>query len=66
MYLHFSCILITLSSLFQSTSRHTGPIASLNVTRIINEPSAAAIAYGLDKASCSGEGKTVLISVAVP
>ncbi|KAM3314170.1 hypothetical protein ACQJBY_033182 [Aegilops geniculata] len=38
-----------------------GAIAGLNVMRIINEPSAAAIAYGLDKGSRKGEGKTVLI-----
>jgi L1 cell adhesion molecule like protein len=33
-----------------------GAIAGLNVMRIINEPTAAAIAYGLDKrANCEGE-----------
>jgi heat shock protein 1/8 len=37
-----------------------GVIAGLNVTRIINEPTAAAIAYGLDKENRAGE-KIVLI-----
>ena len=45
-----------------------GTIAGLNVMRIINEPSAAALAYGLSKMSPSDEVKTVLclILVAVP
>lgn len=29
--------------------KHAGKIAGLNVVRIINEPTAAALAYGLDK-----------------
>ena len=37
----------------------TGAIAGLDVLRIINEPTAAAIAYGLD--SKSSAEKTVLI-----
>uniref|UniRef100_A0A453PT62 Heat shock cognate 70 kDa protein n=1 Tax=Aegilops tauschii subsp. strangulata TaxID=200361 RepID=A0A453PT62_AEGTS len=37
-----------------------GAIAGLNVTRIINEPSAAAIAYGLGNTSAYGGAKTVL------
>ncbi|CAL4930384.1 unnamed protein product [Urochloa decumbens] len=36
-------------------------IAGLNVTRIINEPAAAAIAYGLDKMPVSNEGRTVFV-----
>ena len=36
-------------------------IAGLNVMRIINEPTAAAIAYGLDKKATSQGEKNVLI-----
>jgi heat shock 70kDa protein 1/2/6/8 len=35
----------------RQATRDAGTIAGLNVMRIINEPTAAAIAYGLDKAS---------------
>ncbi|KAK2976858.1 hypothetical protein RJ640_009309 [Escallonia rubra] len=38
-----------------------GAITGLNVMRIINEPTAAAIAYGLDKKETSGSEKNVLI-----
>ncbi|KAI3809039.1 hypothetical protein L1987_25006 [Smallanthus sonchifolius] len=38
-----------------------GAIAGLNVMRIINEPTAAAIAYGLDKKATSSGEKNVLI-----
>ncbi|KAL5058447.1 hypothetical protein RYX36_030051, partial [Vicia faba] len=38
-----------------------GAIAGLNVLRIINEPTAAAIAYGLDKKATSVSEKNVLI-----
>jgi len=56
---------ITVPAYFNDSQRQAtkdaGTIAGLNVLRIINEPTAAAIAYGLDKkASRSGE-KTVLI-----
>lgn len=54
---------ITVPAYFNDAQRQAtkdaGVIAGLNVTRIINEPTAAAIAYGLDKKS-SGE-KNVLI-----
>ena len=33
----------------RSATKDAGTIAGLNVLRIMNEPSAAAIAYGLDK-----------------
>merc|ERR1712198_756677 len=36
-------------------------IAGLNITRIINEPTAAAIAYGLDKKAGSKGEKNILI-----
>jgi molecular chaperone DnaK (HSP70) len=38
-----------------------GVIAGLDVLRIINEPTAAAIAYGLDKKDNSGKEQNVLI-----
>merc|ERR1711897_38256 len=39
----------------------SGIIAGLNVMRIINEPTAAAIAYGLDKKATSVGEKNILI-----
>ncbi|CAN0862568.1 Heat shock 70 kDa protein [Linum grandiflorum] len=56
---------VTVPAYFNDSQRQAtkdaGSIAGLNVLRIINEPTAAAIAYGLDKkASRSGE-KNVLI-----
>lgn len=35
----------------RSGTKDAGTIAGLNVVRILNEPTAAAIAYGLDKMS---------------
>merc|ERR1712125_301963 len=53
---------ITVPAYFNDAQRQAtkdaGAIAGLNVLRIINEPTAAAIAYGLDK---KGEEKNVLI-----
>jgi len=53
---------ITVPAYFNNAQRQAtkdaGRIAGLNVLRIINEPTAAAIAYGLDKPN---EEKTVLI-----
>src|SRR5258708_39439707 len=37
----------------RSATKDAGTIAGLNVLRIINEPTAAAIAYGLDKSQDS-------------
>ena len=42
----------------RQATKDAGLIASLNVMRIINEPTAAAIAYGLDK---KGEESTILV-----
>merc|ERR1712241_697066 len=46
-------VVVTVPAYFNDTQRHAtkdaGTIAGLNVLRIINEPTAAAIAYGLDK-----------------
>ncbi|KAG5240153.1 td1TL1 protein [Salix suchowensis] len=43
------------------TTKDAGVIVGLNVMRIINEPTAAAIAYGLDKKATSVGEKNVLI-----
>lgn len=55
---------ITVPAYFNDSQRQAtkdaGKIAGLNVLRIINEPTAAAIAYGLDKNTGTGE-KNVLI-----
>uniref|UniRef100_Q7M080 DnaK-type molecular chaperone (Fragments) n=1 Tax=Cricetulus griseus TaxID=10029 RepID=Q7M080_CRIGR len=40
---------VTVPAYFNDAQRDAGTIAGLNVMRIINEPTAAAIAYGLDK-----------------
>ena len=46
-------VVITVPAYFNDSQRQAtkdaGSIAGLNVMRIINEPTAAAIAYGLDK-----------------
>lgn len=44
----------------RQATKDAGTIAGLNVVRIINEPTAAALAYGLDQAK-SGEEMNVLI-----
>jgi len=44
----------------RQATKDAGTISGLNVLRIINEPTAAAIAYGLDKNTTKGE-KNVLI-----
>ncbi|RLN41690.1 heat shock cognate 70 kDa protein-like [Panicum miliaceum] len=45
----------------RQATKDAGTIAGLNVMSIINEPAAAAIAYGLDKISSDDEERTVLI-----
>ena len=57
---------ITVPAYFNDSQRQAtkdaGVIAGLNVMRIINEPTAAAIAYGLEKKSdCAGQERNVLI-----
>jgi heat shock protein 1/8 len=44
----------------RQATKDAGSIAGLNVMRIINEPTASAIAHGLDKKG--GKGKNILIS----
>ena len=55
---------VTVPAYFQDAQRQAtkdaGTIAGLNVIRILNEPTAAAIAYGLDRQNEKGE-KNVLI-----
>jgi L1 cell adhesion molecule like protein len=56
---------VTVPAYFNDSQRQAtkdaGKIAGLNVLRIINEPTAAAIAYGLDKISDSAPEQNVLI-----
>ncbi|KAK4489761.1 hypothetical protein RD792_000398 [Penstemon davidsonii] len=56
---------VTVPAYFNDSQRQTtkdaGLIAGLNVMRIVSEPTAAAIAYGLDKKATSAGGKNVLI-----
>jgi L1 cell adhesion molecule like protein len=57
---------ITVPAYFNDAQRQAtkdaGVISGLNVLRIINEPTAAAIAYGLDKKSGTKQGeKNVLV-----
>lgn len=56
---------ITVPAYFNDSQRQAtkdaGAIAGLNVLRIINEPTAAAIAYGLDKKTAGSGERNVLI-----
>ena len=56
---------ITVPAYFNDAQRQAtkdaGAICGLNVLRIINEPTAAAIAYGLDKVGSGGKSQNVLI-----
>ncbi|KAG0590148.1 hypothetical protein M758_1G074300 [Ceratodon purpureus] len=56
---------ITVPAYFNDSQRQAtkdaGAIAGLNVQRMINEPTAAAIAYGLDKKGASTGEKNILI-----
>jgi len=45
----------------RQATKDAGLIAGLNVLRVVNEPTAAAIAYGLDKKGASAAEKNVLI-----
>ena len=49
------------NDLQRQATKNAGIIAGMNVMRIINEPTAAAIAYGLDKKGTTVGGKNVLI-----
>ena len=56
---------VTVPAYFNDSQRQatkdTGVIAGLNIMRIINEPTAAAIAYGLDKKKTGDKESNVLI-----
>ncbi|CAN6179187.1 unnamed protein product [Urochloa humidicola] len=56
---------ITVPVYFSNSQRQAtidaGAIAGLNVMRIINEPTAAALAYGLEKMPISNKPRTVLV-----
>lgn len=57
---------ITVPAYFNDAQKHAtrmaGVIAGLHVLRIVPEPTAAAIAYGLDRRSlCSSSKKTILV-----
>ena len=58
---------ITVPAYFNDSQRQatndTGVIAGLNVLRVINEPTAAAIAYGLDKKPSSEEKNTLIFDL---
>ncbi|KAB2611578.1 heat shock 70 kDa protein-like [Pyrus ussuriensis x Pyrus communis] len=66
-YLGHPCnnAVVTVPAYFNDSQRQAtkdaGSIAGLNVMRIINEPTAAAIAYGLDKKGSRSGEKNVLI-----
>jgi len=47
----------------RSSTKDAGSIAGLNVLRIINEPTASALCYGLDKASESSEKNTIIFDL---
>merc|ERR1712164_177399 len=59
-------VVVTVPAYFNDSQRQAtkdaGAIAGLNVLRIINEPTAAAIAYGLDKKS-SGESNVLIFDL---
>jgi heat shock protein 1/8 len=58
---------VTVPAYFNDAQRQetkdAGAIAGLNVLRIINEPTAAAIAYGLDKKKSSGESNVLIFDL---
>merc|ERR1712007_382965 len=58
---------ITVPAYFNDSQRQAtkdaGVIAGLNVLRIINEPTAAAIAYGLDKKKGQGECNVLIFDL---
>ncbi|KAF2575095.1 hypothetical protein F2Q70_00006869 [Brassica cretica] len=57
----FDLLILSINQNLRQATKDAGVIAGLNVMRIINEPTAAAIAYGLDKKATSVGEKNVLI-----
>lgn len=47
----------------RQATKDAGTIAGINVLRIINEPTAAAIAYGLERKSKVGEKKVLIFDL---
>ena len=60
-----SSAVITVPAYFNNAQReatkHAGKIAGLNVLRIINEPTAASLAYGLDQVQAQAQAQTILV-----
>ena len=60
---------VTVPAYFNDSQRQAtkdaGKIAGLDVKRIINEPTAAALAYGMDKKRGDAEDRSITISAAV-
>merc|ERR1711998_759175 len=60
-------VVVTVPAYFNDSQRQAtkdaGAIAGLNVLRIINEPTAAAIAYGIDKGSSKGEKNCLIFDL---
>jgi len=58
---------VTVPAYFNDSQRQAtkdaGVIAGLNVLRIINEPTAAAIAYGLEKTNCEGSMNVLIFDL---
>jgi heat shock protein 1/8 len=58
---------VTVPAYFNDSQRQAtkdaGAIAGLNVLRILNEPTAAAIAYGLNKPASSGEHRCLIFDL---
>ena len=57
--------IVTVPAYFNDAQRQAtkdaGTIAGMKVERILNEPTAAAIAYGLDKHKAAGAEKNILV-----
>jgi len=47
----------------RTATRHAGKLAGLNVLQVINEPTAAALAYGLDKKGAEGESNVLIFDL---
>ena len=50
--------IVNISFSQRQATKDAGTIAGLNVMRVVNEPTAAAIAYGLDK---TGDEKQIIV-----
>ena len=50
----------------RTATKNAGTIAGLEVMRVINEPTAAALAYGLDESKRGSAGKVTLPTLSRP